>query len=51
MINSRKLSAKADQAHFAQDRTYTTAITSALTALLDMPGQIQDGHVLFLTRH
>lgn len=36
---------------FAQDRTFTTAITSALAALLDKPGQIQDGHVLFLTRH
>jgi hypothetical protein len=36
---------------FAQDRTYTTAITSALAALLDKPGQIQDGHVLSLTRH
>ncbi len=36
---------------FAQDRTYTTAITNALAALLDKPGQIQDGHVLFLTRH
>lgn len=36
---------------FAQDRTYTTAITSALAALLDKPAQIQDGHVLFLTRH
>jgi hypothetical protein len=36
---------------FAQDRTYTTAITSALTALLDQPSQIQDGNVLFLTRH
>ena len=35
---------------FAQDRTYTTAITSALAALLDQPSQIQDGHVLFLTR-
>jgi len=35
---------------FAQDRTYATAITSALAALLDKPGQIQDGHVLFLTR-
>jgi len=34
---------------FAQDRTYTTAITTALAALLDKPGQIQDGHVLFLT--
>jgi hypothetical protein len=36
---------------FAQDRTYATAITSALAALLDQPSQIQDGHVLFLTRH
>jgi predicted nuclease of predicted toxin-antitoxin system len=36
---------------FTQDRTYTTAITSALAALLDQPGQIQAGHVLFLTRH
>jgi hypothetical protein len=36
---------------FAQDRTFTTAITSALAALLDQPGQIQDGHVLLLTRH
>ena len=36
---------------FAQDRTYTTAITSALAALLDQPSQIQDGHVIFLTRH
>jgi Domain of unknown function (DUF5615) len=36
---------------FPQDRTYTTAITSALTWLLDKPGQIQHGHVLFLTRH
>jgi hypothetical protein len=35
---------------FAQDRAYTTAITSALAGLLDQPGQIQDGHVLFLTR-
>jgi hypothetical protein len=36
---------------FAQDRTYTSAITSALAALLDLPGQIQDGHALFLARH
>src|ERR1035438_7426204 len=36
---------------FAQDRTYTTAITSALPAPLDKPGQIQDAHVLFLPRH
>lgn len=35
---------------FAQDRTYTVAITSALTALLDEPGRVQPGHVLFLTR-
>jgi hypothetical protein len=35
---------------FAQDRTYTTAITSALIALLDKPGQIESGQVLFLTR-
>ncbi|HEY2576910.1 MAG TPA: DUF5615 family PIN-like protein [Streptosporangiaceae bacterium] len=36
---------------FPQDRAYATAITSALTALLDTPGQVQPGHVLFLTRH
>jgi hypothetical protein len=36
---------------FAQNHTFTTAITSALAALLDQPGQIQDGNVLFLTRH
>jgi len=35
---------------FAQDRTYATAITSALIALLDKPGQISGGQVLFLTR-
>jgi hypothetical protein len=35
---------------FAQDRTYTTAITSALIALLDKPGQLEVGQVLFLTR-
>lgn len=35
---------------FPQDRTYTAAITSALSALLDQPGQIQPGHVLFLRR-
>jgi hypothetical protein len=34
---------------FAQNHTFTTAITSALAALLDQPGQIQDGNVLFLT--
>jgi hypothetical protein len=36
---------------FAQDRTYTAAVTSALAALLDQPGHVQDGHVLFLPRH
>ncbi|MDQ2875811.1 MAG: DUF5615 family PIN-like protein [Actinomycetota bacterium] len=36
---------------FAQDRTFTAAITSALLALLDEPGHAQAGHVLFLTRH
>jgi len=36
---------------FPQDRTYVTAITNALTTLLEKPGQIQPGHVLFLTRH
>ena len=35
---------------FAQDRTYATAITRALIALLDKPGQISGGQVLFLTR-
>jgi len=35
---------------FPQDRTYTAAITSALSALLDQPGQIQNGMVLFLRR-
>jgi hypothetical protein len=35
---------------FPQDRTYTAGITSALSALLDQPGQIQPGHVLFLRR-
>jgi hypothetical protein len=33
---------------FAQNRTYTTAVTSALLALLDGPGQIERGRVLFL---
>jgi hypothetical protein len=33
---------------FARDRTYTATITSALTALLDQPGHVQNGHVLFL---
>jgi len=35
---------------FPQDRGYTAAITSALIALLDQPGQIQAGQVIFLPR-
>lgn len=35
---------------FPQDRAFTAAITSALSALLDQPGQIQPGQVLFLSR-
>ena len=35
---------------FPQDRSFTAAITSALSALTDQPGGIQPGHVLFLTR-
>jgi uncharacterized protein DUF5615 len=35
---------------FPQDRGYTAAITSALMMLLDQPGQIQPGQVLFLIR-
>jgi hypothetical protein len=35
---------------FPQDRAYTAAITSALSVLLDQPGQIQTGQVLFLHR-
>jgi Domain of unknown function (DUF5615) len=35
---------------FPQDRSYTAAIAGALSALLDPPGQIQPGHVLFLSR-
>jgi hypothetical protein len=35
---------------FPQDRTYTAAITSALITLLDHPGQIQPGQVIFLPR-
>jgi len=35
---------------FPQDRTFTAAITSALSALLDQPSQIQPGQVLFLLR-
>jgi hypothetical protein len=36
---------------FAQDRSFTAAITGALIALLDGPGHRQAGHVLFLSRH
>jgi nucleoside-diphosphate-sugar epimerase len=32
-----------------QDRNFTTAITSALSTLLDQPSQIHPGQVLFLT--
>lgn len=35
---------------FPQDRTHATAVTSALSAVLDQPGQIQPGQVLFLRR-
>jgi Domain of unknown function (DUF5615) len=35
---------------FRQDRSFTGAIISALSALLDQPGQIQPGQVLFLAR-
>jgi hypothetical protein len=35
---------------FPQDRTFTAAIVSALSALLDQPSQIQPGQVLFLPR-
>jgi Domain of unknown function (DUF5615) len=35
---------------FPQDRAYPAAITSSLAALLDKPGQIQAGQVLFLSR-
>jgi predicted nuclease of predicted toxin-antitoxin system len=35
---------------FPQDRGFTAAIASALLILLDQPGQIQPGQVLFLTR-
>ena len=36
---------------FPQNRSYTTAVTSALAALLDQTGQIQPGQVTFLPRH
>jgi len=35
---------------FPQNRAFSAAITSALSALLDQPGQIQPGQVLFLPR-
>jgi hypothetical protein len=35
---------------FPQDRTFTAAIISALSALLDQPSQIQPGKVFFLPR-
>jgi hypothetical protein len=36
---------------FPQDRSYTSAITSALAALLDKHEQIEPSLVAFLTRH
>jgi Domain of unknown function (DUF5615) len=36
---------------FPQNRSYTSRVTSALAALLDLPGQIQAGQVTFLLRH
>ena len=36
---------------FTQNRSYTPAVTSALAALLDQPGQIQAGQVTFLARN
>jgi uncharacterized protein YciW len=35
---------------FPQDRAYTAAITSALSAFLDQPTQIQPGQITFLRR-
>lgn len=35
---------------FPQDRTFTTAVTTALEALLDDPARIQPGQVVFLPR-
>lgn len=35
---------------YPQGRSFTAAITSALSALLDQPTQIQPGQVLFLPR-
>ncbi len=36
---------------FPQDRTFTAAVAAALEALLDAPGKIQPGQVVFLSRH
>ena len=36
---------------FPQNRSYSSAVTSALAALLDQPGQLQAGQVTFLLRH
>ena len=36
---------------FPQNRSYTSAVTNALAALLDEPGKIQVGQVTFLPRH
>jgi hypothetical protein len=36
---------------FPQNRSYTSAVTSALAALLDRPRQIQAGQVTFLAGH
>ena len=35
---------------FPQDRSYTAAVTSALSALLDQAAQLQPGQVTFLPR-
>jgi hypothetical protein len=35
---------------FPQDRSHTAAITSALSALLNDPAQLQPGQVVFLSR-
>jgi hypothetical protein len=35
---------------FPQNRAFTAAVTSALSAILDQPAQIQPGQVVFLTR-
>lgn len=35
---------------FPQNRAFTSAITNALSALLDQHGQIQPGQILFLKR-